>query len=41
MGTQIGQEFLLPLHEVRERSLVRELGFLFSQYKLDLCVAEM
>lgn len=27
VGTQIGQEFLLPLHEVRERSLVR-VGFL-------------
>lgn len=39
--TQIGQEFLLPLCEVGERGFARELGFLFSQYKLNLCVAGM
>lgn len=41
MGTQIGQELLLPPHEVGERGLARESGFVFSQYKLDLCMAEM
>lgn len=41
VGTQIGQEFLLPPREVGERALARESGFSFSQYKLDLCTAEM
>lgn len=39
--TQIGQGFLLPLCEVGERGFVRELGFLFSQYNVELCMAEM